>query len=282
MELSVPEGELLSKRWSTALRLVMLAVVCGNVVGVCGNVAAAVYNTEAANYASSAAAAFADGNIWSTILALNFQARETEKSQSGSKMASIQQYCEVAVLLLISFAFVTSGLAFSRYAIAKLSELDLAAQGDSSAIRRVDPLAVLRSEAESMVAAASTVVRGGRQLRQVVATACVIFATFLLRTAVATMFALANQNQDRGQSHGQSCLNASNCDEACFNAWELMQNWLLYTPEFQLTVVLISSPLALLVALWGMTTDDMSKAFRGSRRMKTLQGISLLRGTASA
>ena len=279
MELSVPEGELLPKRWSTALRLLMLAVICGNLVGVCGNIVAAVYNTEAANYANSAAAAIADGNFYAIMPLVE---RETEKSQSGSKMASIQQFCEAAVLLLITVAFVTSGLAFSRYATAKLSELDLAAQGDASAIRRVDPFAVLRTEAESMVAAASTVVRGGRQLRQVLATACVIFVTFLLRIAFATMFALANQNQDRGQSHSQSCLLASNCDEACFNAWELMQNWLLYTPEFQLIVVLISSPLALLVALWGMTTDDMSKAFRGSRRMKTLQGISLLRGTASA
>ena len=147
MELSVPEGGQLPKRWSAALRLLMLAVVCGNVVGVCGNVVAAVYNTEAANYASSAAAAFADGNIWSTILALEFRARETEESQAGSKMTSIQQFCEVAVLLLITFAFVTSGLAFSRYATAKLSELDLAAQGDASAIRRVDPFAVLRTEA---------------------------------------------------------------------------------------------------------------------------------------
>jgi hypothetical protein len=28
-----------------------------------------------------------------------------------------------------------------------------------------------------------------------------------------------------------------------------------YKPEFQLTIVLISSPLSLLVALWGMTSD---------------------------
>ena len=28
---------------------------------------------------------------------------------------------------------------------------------------------------------------------------------------------------------------------------------MIYTPEFQLTITLISSPLALLVALWGMT-----------------------------
>ncbi len=33
-----------------------------------------------------------------------------------------------------------------------------------------------------------------------------------------------------------------------------MHMWMTYTPEFQLTIVLVSSPLALLVALWGMTS----------------------------
>jgi hypothetical protein len=31
-------------------------------------------------------------------------------------------------------------------------------------------------------------------------------------------------------------------------------HWAGRTPEFQVTVVLVSSPLALLVALWGMTS----------------------------
>jgi hypothetical protein len=37
------------------------------------------------------------------------------------------------------------------------------------------------------------------------------------------------------------------------------------TPEFQLTVVLISSPLTLLVALWGMTTGVILQLMRSSR-----------------
>ncbi len=32
-----------------------------------------------------------------------------------------------------------------------------------------------------------------------------------------------------------------------------MAQWMGYTPEFQLMIVLISSPVTLLVALWGMT-----------------------------
>ena len=54
---------------------------------------------------------------------------------------------------------------------------------------------------------------------------------------------------------------------------------LAYTPELQITVVLISSPLALLVALWGMTSDLALEAMRQNKRQaqksmrsKMLQG----------
>ena len=267
VDLSVPEGEQLPKRWSTTLRILMLAVICGNLVGVCSNIVAAVYYTEASKHASSAAVAFADGNVFLGLSILN---RELEREDAASKVASIQQFCEVAVLLVIVFAFVAAGFAFSRYASARLRELDLAARGDAAAILRVDPFTAERSEAESMAAAATTVVSGGRTLRQVIVTASAVFTTFLLRAAFATMFALANLNQNIGGS--KACEIVSNCDDTCFNVWEQMQMWLLYTPEFQLTIVLISSPLALLVALWGMTTENMSKTLHGSRQLRTMQG----------
>ena len=41
-----------------------------------------------------------------------------------------------------------------------------------------------------------------------------------------------------------------------------MHMWMTYTPEFQLTIVLVSSPLALLVALWGMTSRRMLQAMK--------------------
>ena len=45
-----------------------------------------------------------------------------------------------------------------------------------------------------------------------------------------------------------------------------MQFWLLLTPEFQLSVVLISPPLALLVALWSMTSDRTLQLIKTNRR----------------
>ena len=78
-------------------------------------------------------------------------------------------------------------------------------------------------------------------------TAAFVFVTFLLRAVFSTMNALSSALQN----DGAAC--PTLCGIPCNNVWSLMQNWLENTPEFQLTVVLISSPLALIVALWGMT-----------------------------
>jgi hypothetical protein len=36
-----------------------------------------------------------------------------------------------------------------------------------------------------------------------------------------------------------------------------MQRWIIRTPEFRLGIVLISTPLAMIVCLWGMTSKRM-------------------------
>jgi hypothetical protein len=100
----------------------------------------------------------------------------------------------------------------------------------------------------------------GRQLRRrIVGTTAFVFLTFLLRAVFSTMNALANalQNDDA------ACLTL--CDIPCNNVYQLIQNWLFLTPEFQLIVVLISSPLALIVALWGMTSERTLEYMRSSR-----------------
>jgi hypothetical protein len=45
---------------------------------------------------------------------------------------------------------------------------------------------------------------------------------------------------------------------------------MIYTPEFQLVVVLVSSPLALLVALWGMTPKATLQLMKSSKRETAL------------
>ena len=38
------------------------------------------------------------------------------------------------------------------------------------------------------------------------------------------------------------------------------------TPEFQVTIVLVSSPLTLLVALWGMTSKQTLQAMKSNQQ----------------
>jgi hypothetical protein len=64
------------------------------------------------------------------------------------------------------------------------------------------------------------------------------------------MLAVANQFQDSGRR----CPSVTSpCDASCYNDYTHIIIWNFYTPEFWPTVVLISSPLAASVVLWGMT-----------------------------
>ena len=90
-------------------------------------------------------------------------------------------------------------------------------------------------------------------------TAAFVFVTFLLRAVFSAMNALSGALQN----DGANC--PTPCGIPCNNVWSLIQNWLVYTPEFQVTVVLISSPFALLFALWGMTDKRTLQRMRAGR-----------------
>jgi len=222
-------------------RVVTAVVVVGNAAGLCGNVAAAVYYKETGDLYTAASTAYGANN---TDVGVKLYNLAFQKTSVANEVSSVQQFCEVAVLLIIILAFAVVGIACARRV--------------SSALRNMKDLQ--RDGA------------GGRQLRRhIVGTAAFVFVTFLLRAVFSTMNALANALQIQGIG----CANA--CDPSCNNVWELMQVWLLSTPEFQLIVMLISSPLALLVALWGMTSKRALQAMkRSGGGMVSLRGNPLL------
>ena len=73
------------------------------------------------------------------------------------------------------------------------------------------------------------------------------------------MSAVDYKLQDIGGS--KTCPGASGlmafCEPSCYNVFTHVGFWMHRTPEFQLVIVLVSKPLPLLVALWGMTTGRM-------------------------
>ena len=226
-DFAVAKGDGMSRRLAVGGRVVMAVVVVGNVAGLCGNVAAAVYSKEAGDFYMAASAAYAANNTNAGVM---FNNLAVQKNSVANEVASVQSFCEVVVLLIIILAFAVVGIACARRV--------------SSALRDMN---------DAHGAA-------GRQLRrQIVGTAAFVFVTFLLRAVFSTMNALSNALQN----YGADCPTA--CGIPCNNVWLLIGNWLGFTPEFQVTVVLISSPLALLVALRGMTDKRALQHMRSGR-----------------
>ena len=242
MNFAVSKSRDMPRRWVIGGRIVMAGVVVGNVVGLGGNVAAAVYFEQSAGSYSAASAAYAAN---STAAGNNFSNIVGQQSHIALSTLAVQLFCEVVVLLLIIVAFAVTGAACRRRFTS--------AQLDDTA--------------------------DGRQLwRQIVGTAGFVFVTFLLRAVFSTMNAVTSELQD----YGASCPSNNSCDASCFNVYTLMQTWLYYTPEFQLSVELISSPLTLLVALWGMTSKHTLRLMQSRRREMNVMQVSVLQETGAA
>jgi len=242
MNFAVSKSRDMPKRWVVWGRVVMAGVVVGNVVGLGANVAAAVIWEQSAGSYSAASAAYAANN---TAAGRNFSNIGDQQVQLADSTSAVQLFCEVAVLLLIIVAFAVTG----------------------AACRRRFTSAQLDDTAE------------GRQLwRQIVGTAGFVFVTFLLRAVYSTMRAVAHVLQD----DGASCPSGNPCDASCYDLYTFMQLWLDYTPEFQLSVELISSPLTLLVALWGMTSKHTLRLMQSRRREMNTMRVSMLQETGTA
>ncbi len=253
-DFAVAKGDGLSRCLAVGGRSMMAAVVVGNVAGLCGNVAAAVLHKQAGDLYNADAAAVAANSTEAAYATV----QANQKNSVATDTGSVQQFCEVAVLLMIILAFAVVGIASAHRVSSAQSDLSgqLAAAGRQPQRQIVGSAAfvfltgLLRAEPVAV----------GRQLRRrIVGTTAFVFFTFLLRAVFSIMNALANALQTKVFT----CSNV--CDPACNNEWSVILYWLVFTPEFQVTIVLISSPLAMLVALWGMTSKRALELMRPGR-----------------
>jgi hypothetical protein len=222
---SALEGTSARRRW-TATSVVMAAVVLGNAVSLAGNVASAVHYLRAADALSTLSAYYA-ANSTDTSTAQEFSTLGLKETQLGGSILSVQRFCEVAVLLLIVAAFVAVGVLSVRRVSSRLLGVDAAS------------------------AAAAT----GRALRrQMLGITAFVFVTFLLRSVLSTITAVSFQLRDLDRDCPASDSEKSIFCSTCRNVYSHITGWMIYTPAFESTIVLISSPFTLLVALWGMTS----------------------------
>ncbi len=240
MVFAAQPGAGMPKLWAAAGRVVMAAVVLGNAVGLAVNAAAAVHNQNAAQAQSTASAYYAANN---TKDGDKFVLLSVHEAQRSGSIASVQRFAEVAVLLLIVVAFAVVGALCARILYTRVKPIGVDAGYD---------------------AFIATV---GRTLqRQMLGTTGFIFVTFLLRSVFSTMLAVALQLRDADKE----CPGERTLCDSCFNEYTHISVWMGHTPELQQVVILISSPVAQLVALWGMTTKSTLHLMMRSKREKTL------------
>jgi hypothetical protein len=227
------------QKHALASRLGMAGVIAGCLVGVCGSAVSAVTKMRAASFADQAASASINftvprrKNNSNVRDALEFWQSAKTEDHDAQVLDSIQLVSEMSMLVIQVFLFVITGVLCAR---------------------RIN--SVLPS-----FRAVATVSSAKRLHRQIVFTAAAILITFLPRATFATMEAISNVRQD---------FDSGSCWPPCsdvvvkkfvggckkpFNQYTHMNIYLMFTPEFQLVAMLLSSPLVHLVALWGMTSD---------------------------
>jgi hypothetical protein len=237
------------ERWAKAGRVVMVLVVAGGVVGICGNITSAVYKLQTVDLVNSAASAANDDSILDAFKLL-YQAEN--RNELAVKVSSVAKFAEMCTQLLFTAAFVVVGVMCARGVNFYLASTTARVGAKANHLRR-----------------------------QITVYAVFGSLTFLLRAAFELFNAVSAYLQNFGGNCQDPC--STTVSPACpkpYNQFALMQQLLMYAPELQMLVVLISSPLALLVALWGMTSGRTLQAMRhGTKQMETMRD-SMLRGEA--
>jgi hypothetical protein len=257
-DFAVPHGHSMRKRWVLGGHAVMIVVVFCNAVGVAANVTAAVYTQKSADAYRAASLLYVANNT--QVIDKYVSSGRTENELAFS-IASVQSFCEVVALLLIVAAFLVAGVLCARRVSSALSVLDSSGPEMAAGIR-------VRQQLVGVALAL------GRQLRrEITITTGFVFVAFVLRSMFSTMHAVAYQLQDSAKK----CPGVVTiCDASCNNVFTHITQWMAHTPEFQGTVVLISSPLALLVALWGVTSRLTLQLMRSRNGGMALSGQDLL------
>jgi hypothetical protein len=223
------------RQWLSAGRALLGAVITGHAVGFAGNIASLVFYVQGAELYGDAAKAFAAND---TAASNVYEKLAREKRSDATRILSVQRFSEMTVLLITIAAFLVVGMNSHRIISSALRTLLNPDKKLVSVLGSVADASALLTEAQSQ----------GRLIqRKVFATCVFVFMSFLLRSVIAVMNAVGSALNNSSDPCARS-----QCDP-CKNVYTQMLFWMIYTPMFQQTVVLIASPATLIVALWGMS-----------------------------
>jgi hypothetical protein len=234
----VRQGWLSARALPNVYRVMAGAVVVGSVAGMVANIVAGAYSVQTALVADQAAAACdASGNDTNSSLALS-NAASAINTKAGTA-SSVQSISEALTLLLVSIAFLV--IVSWCVALFRLWERDA-----ERALIFVNNRGNIRpTEANAARIVTDTMQAAEQQRRRLTAACVIVLIAFPARAA----FDLLNAYGSFNDPYNPACGSCDSCQSTPF----LINNWLNYTPEFQASVVAVSSPLPLTLSLWLLT-----------------------------
>ena len=171
-----------------------------------------------------------------------------EATSDGLKFAGYGSICEGCSLVIMLVSFLAAGVLCIRRFF----------QGSQNLVS----LAKFYKRSTEVI---SEIGRKNSKVRlQITVTVSTVFVTFLVRSVYAAALAASRRGQiSTAFAANPRCAESTNifCDP-CQDLGVVVQSWLYLCPEFSFTVFLISSPVIILVSLWGMTTDSHLHSLR--------------------
>jgi hypothetical protein len=231
--------------WVKFANLLVGLVVVGNIVGLASNIATAAFFIRAAlSYESALANVAANASFVEDA-----RSRVTE----GSRAGAVHIGFETIILILIVICISIVGVACARRIRAALVAVE---QSHFVKLTSKFGLPAAPSEASLELSSSSKerIASTGRQMSyQIAGTCTAVFLSFLLRACFTTLFTMCTALQDNISK--DLCPSYVNRCSKCYNVYSLIIVWIFYSPEFFFAVVLLSQPVTLLIALWGMTSS---------------------------
>jgi hypothetical protein len=234
-DFAFPTAQGLKKSLIASKKIAMAVVVGCDMVGLCANAVASVYFVKASEQYALASVVDRSSEM-QTHVSLG-----RTSNQIAHSISSYQSFSEVIVVLVIVLAFAVVGTACSRRVVAAFRMKD-AAQAENADVLRLH--------------------------LQIVCTSTFVFLAFLVRSVFSVLYAVVFKLQDSANPCAAIASASLYCDPSCYSTFTHIWQWFQNTPELDMVVMLISSPLALLVSLWGMTSSRTLRLISAFGRSK--------------
>ena len=218
-----------TSRWNLFSRVLVGAIIAGNIVGLCCTIAGSIFLLKVAATFEQFASYNVSATAFNNVFAADFE--------KGVETAAVFFGFETIILPIIVISFFVVGAASVRRI-------------------RIAMNAVLKPQQLTTVGASDAGAASGRRLkRQIMGTCGILFVSLSIRAVFSMMLAM-------GAVFGNFDTE-KRCD-AKGNTFALMTVWIVNSPEFFFLVVLLCQPMTLLVALWGMTSGQTIAVMRAN------------------